>query len=69
MADESTDASNIEQFVIYLRWVDKEMTVCEEYIGRSDASYSDKCRYNCRLHQKSAALYESQNSRGSWAVL
>ena len=29
MADESTDVSNIEQFIIYLRWVDKEMTVCE----------------------------------------
>ena len=25
--------SNIEQLVICIRWVDKEMTVCEEYIG------------------------------------
>ena len=33
MADESTDASNIEQLVICIRWLDKEMTVCEEYIG------------------------------------
>ena len=33
MADESTDASNIEQLVICICWVDKEMTVCEEYIG------------------------------------
>ena len=32
MADESTDASNIEQLVICIR-VDKEMIVCEEYIG------------------------------------
>ena len=32
MADESTDASNIEQLVIPI-WVDMEMTVCEEYIG------------------------------------
>ena len=32
-ADESTDVSNIEQLVICIRWVDKEMTVCEEYIG------------------------------------
>ena len=32
MADESTDASNIEQLVICMCWVDKEMTVCEEYI-------------------------------------
>ena len=30
MADESTDASNIEQIVICIRWVDKEMIVCEE---------------------------------------
>ena len=28
MADESTDASNIEQLVICILWVDKEMTVC-----------------------------------------
>ena len=33
MADESTNASNIEQLVICIRWVDKEMTVSEEYIG------------------------------------
>ena len=33
MADKSSDASNIEQIVICIHWVDKEMTVCEEYIG------------------------------------
>ena len=33
MADETTDASNIEQLVICMRWVDKEMTVHEDYIG------------------------------------
>ena len=33
MADGSIDASNIEQLVICIRWVDKEMTVCEDYIG------------------------------------
>ena len=33
MADESTDASNIEQLVICMCWVGEEMTVCEEYIG------------------------------------
>ena len=27
------DANNIEQLVICTRWEDKEMTVCEEYIG------------------------------------
>ena len=30
MADESTDASNIEQLVICICWVEKEMTICEE---------------------------------------
>ena len=33
MADETTDASNIEQLVICMRWVDKETTVHEDYIG------------------------------------
>ena len=33
MADESTDVSNIEQLLICIFWVDKKMTVCEEYIG------------------------------------
>ena len=32
MANESTDASNIEQLVICIHWVDKEMRVCKEYI-------------------------------------
>ena len=32
MADESTDVSNIKQLLICICWVDKEMTVCEEYI-------------------------------------
>ena len=34
-----------------------------------DVSRSDKCRYNCHLHQRCAAVYESQNSRCSWVVL
>ena len=33
MAGESTDISNIQQLVICIHWADKEMTVCEEYIG------------------------------------
>ena len=33
MADGSTDTNNIEQLVICIHWMDKEMTVCEEYIG------------------------------------
>ena len=33
MADESTDVRNIEQLVICILLVDKEITVCKEYIG------------------------------------
>ena len=33
MADKSTDVSHIEQLVICICWVDKEMTACGEYIG------------------------------------
>ena len=33
MVDESTDVSNIEQLVIFICWVDKEMTLCKKYIG------------------------------------
>ena len=33
MADEATDASNKEQFLICLRWVDDEFEVHEEFIG------------------------------------
>ena len=33
MADEVTDASNHEQFVICLRWVDQFLEVHEDFIG------------------------------------
>ena len=33
MADEATDASNKEQFVICLRWVDDEFELHKEFIG------------------------------------
>ena len=65
-ADESTDASNIEQPLIYMLDVDKEMTVCEEYIGLMQSLR--QTRYNC-FHQRCAAEDESWNSRCSWAVL
>ena len=42
MADESTDASNIEQLVICIHWVDKEMTVCKEYIGLIQLLFASK---------------------------
>ena len=41
MADENTDASNIEQLVICIHWVDKEIM---QGIYWSDASHPDKCR-------------------------
>ena len=33
MADETTDISNREQVVIYLRWVSESLDVHEEFIG------------------------------------
>ena len=33
MIDKGTDANSMGQLVICIHWVDKEMTVCEEYIG------------------------------------
>ena len=41
MADESTDASNIQQLVICICWMDKEIM---QGIYWSDASHPDKCR-------------------------
>ena len=41
MADESTDASNIEQLVSCIQWVDEEMTVCVEYIGLMPAAQTN----------------------------
>ena len=66
MADKSTDASNIEQLVICKCWWTR---ICSMWgIYCSDDSRSDKCRYNWRLHQRCAALYETQNSRCLWVV-
>ena len=42
MADESIYARNIEQLVICICWVAREMTLCEDYIGMG-ATCSDKC--------------------------
>ena len=64
MADESTDASNIEQLVISIRWVDKEMTVCEEYIGLMPVTQINADTIVVCII--CAAAYESQNSRCSW---
>ena len=33
MADETTDSSNKEQFVVCFRWVDDELEVHEDFIG------------------------------------
>ena len=56
------DVSNIEQLVICIHKVDKEMRVCEEYIGLMPVTQTNS-------YQRCAAVYESQNSRCSWAVL
>ena len=63
MADESTDTSNIEQLVICIRWVDKEMTICEEYIDLTPVAQT-----NADTIALCIKAYESQNSRCSWAV-
>jgi len=33
LADESTDVSNIQQLVICIRWVTKDLEVLEQFIG------------------------------------
>ena len=33
MADETTDSSNKEQFVVCFRWVDDELEVREDFMG------------------------------------
>ena len=43
-----TDASTIEQLVICIYWVDKKMTVCEEYIGLILVAQTNAD--NCRMH-------------------
>ena len=65
MADESTDVSNIEQLVICIRWMDKEMTVCEEYIGlvpvaQTNADTIVICIHDVLLHMN----LRTQHARG-----
>ena len=45
------DASNIEQLVICMHWVDKEMTICEEYIGLMPVTQTnaDKCSFASKM--------------------
>ena len=55
MADESIDASNIEQLVICIRWVDKEMRVHDNYIGlmpvaQTNADTIVSCNKDALLH-------------------
>ena len=38
MADETTDVSNWEQFVICLRWVDNDFQVHEDFVGLYEVS-------------------------------
>ena len=41
MVDETTDASNIEQVVILLRWVSKKSEVAEELVGLYQVASTD----------------------------
>ena len=55
MADESTDVSNIEQLVICIRWVDKEMTGHDDYIGLMSVAQTNahkivSCNKDVLLH-------------------
>ena len=68
MADESVDASNIEQLVV-LHMLGGQGDESMRGIYWSDASCSDKYRYNCHLHQICPTACESQNSRCSWEVI
>ena len=61
MADESTNASNIEQLVICIYWVDKEMRVCEEYIGLMPVSQTNADTIVICI--KDMLLHMNQNSR------
>ena len=66
MADESTDVSTIEQLVICIHWVDKEMTVREEYISLMPVTQTNADTIVCCLHQRCAAAYvfRIQGARG-----
>ena len=63
MADESTDAStdasNIEQLVICICWVDKEMTVCKEYIGLMPVAQTNAgTTIGCKIHDARGQFYD-----------
>ena len=54
-ADESIDASNIEQLVICIHWVDKEMTVHDDHIvlmpvAQTNADTIVSCNKDALLH-------------------
>ena len=42
MADETTDCSNKEQFVICFRWVDSDFEVHENFVGLRDVKVAAK---------------------------
>ena len=54
MANDSTDARNIEPYNLHILGGQGDGGM--QGIYWSDASHSDKCRYNCHLHQRCAAI-------------
>ena len=66
-ADESIDASNIEQLVICIHWVDKEMTVHDNYIclmpvAQTNAATTVSCNKDALLHMN----IRIQDARGQY---
>ena len=41
MVDESSDTSNVQQFVIFIRWVDNMLEPHEEFIGLQAVKIAD----------------------------
>ena len=58
LADKSTDTNNIKLHVICIRWVDKEMTVCEEYIGLMPVARQMLLHMNLRIQDAHGQCYD-----------
>ena len=64
MADECTDASNKEQFIVCIRWVDKTLIDHEDV-----ACGNDRCKLPGSCHKRCAAVNEPEALRLPWTVL
>ena len=69
MADECTDVSNKEQFVICIRWVDNTLTSHEDVIGLYNVETIDACVHIVFNHRGCAATHEFDSVTVSWSVL